>query len=631
MASTQNVQDEPEGTGTGRRAFLLGTGAIGAGAAIAATEAAAGLATAPPAAAGPGTAGRDPGPDGSTFTIAVMPDTQYLFDGDSIRPEPVEASFRHIVDRRERDNIVFVAHLGDLVQNAGAGELEAIARTFRTLDRKGMPYSVLAGNHDIDSRTDDQRGRTPYLDNFGPRRYRRMPTFGGASPDGYHTYHRFGAAGRDWLVLAMDWRASDQGFAWARNVLRSHPKTPAILTTHEIVYTGERGGDAVFSEYGERLWKELIAGNDQIFLCLNGHFWPPARTTRKNEAGNDVHVHITNYQDRYFGGAAMIRLYRFDLARDTIDVETFAPWVTGRDQDELNAMERRELILTGPDDRFSVPLDFDRRFAGFAPAPARPARPAKALLLPGTVAYWRFDSGRADGTPLAGNDRVDDLSGQGNHLVPRAAPGTPAGTLRWSSEHHPDQPGHGSLLFGGTKNPLRGAYLETEANAPLNKAAFPKGYTVEAFFKTPADWDPGQNGWAALLSRWGMAGQAGKKQGDPEEPVATLGLSPGRELQWAVYPLDRDGSVTNWGHELPLGAWWHVAVVNDGRRTTMYIDGCPVARNPATRNRGLTTLGLPWLLGGYEYGGKLDQVLHGWIGDVRVVDRALPVRDFMLT
>lgn len=61
----------------------------------------------------------------------------------------------------------------------------------------------------------------------------------------------------------------------------------------------------------------------------------------------------------------------------------------------------------------------------------------------------------------------------------------------------------------------------------------------------------------------------------------------------------------------------------------MYVDGCPVARNPATRTTGLATLGLPWLLGGYEYGGTLDQLMHGWLGDIRIVERALPVGDFM--
>ena len=44
---------------------------------------------------------------------------------------------------------------------------------------------------------------------------------------------------------------------------------------------------------------------------------------------------------------------------------------------------------------------------------------------------------------------------------------------------------------------------------------------------------------------------------------------------------------------------------------------------------GISTLGRPWMIGGYSYGGRLDQVFHGWIGDVRIVDRPLPVGRFM--
>jgi hypothetical protein len=45
---------------------------------------------------------------------------------------------------------------------------------------------------------------------------------------------------------------------------------------------------------------------------------------------------------------------------------------------------------------------------------------------------------------------------------------------------------------------------------------------------------------------------------------------------------------------------------------------------------GITQLGLPWLLGGYEYGGAINQIFHGFIGDVRIVRRALRVEEFMI-
>ncbi|WP_351222853.1 LamG-like jellyroll fold domain-containing protein [Streptomyces sp. NPDC002133] len=614
----------------GRRTFLAAAGLTALAAGTAGT-AGAGTAVAADTAVSDNVAGSGwrPDPDRRSFTVVVMPDTQYLFDGASINPEPVEASLRHVLDRARDENIVFLSHLGDLVENGRQEEFAPLSEVFELLDHRRAGYSVLAGNHDIVSSTDDQRGPSPYLDAFGPRRMRRLPTFGGASPDGYNTYHLFRAAGRDWLVLALDWRMSAAGFAWANKVVAQHPKSPVILTTHDLVYGENPGDEARLSPYGQRLWDELIAGNDQIFLTLNGHYWPAARTTRTNDAGHDVHLHLTNYQDRYFGGSAMIRLYRFDLDRNTIDVSTLSPWQLARAaRDKANALALQETELTGPEDRFSVAIDFEKRFAGFAPVPPRSSRPAHRMLVPGTVAYWRFDTGNADGAPAAETLRVPDLSGHGNDLTRGAVPGSPADALRWSAEHHPDQPGHGSLYFDGNKRPLRGAFLQTVKGAPLSTATFRSGYTVEAFFKLPADWSGSQHAWSGILSRQGTLAAAGKT-GDPDEPVATLSLSDGHALQWAAAPLNQKSLVSNWGHELPLDHWWHVAVVNDGRSTTMYVDGCPVARNPATATNGLTTLGLSWLLGGYEYGGVLDQLFHGWIGDVRVAERALPVGAFM--
>lgn len=620
MCRAHSQTDAPGTGGTSRRALLAGAAAAGLATALAAP---AGTASADTRTAYPAFA---PDTDSERFTLVVMPDTQYLFDGASIHPAPVEASFRYLLDSdtAHDDNVVFMAHLGDLTQNGQAGEFAAIGEAFGILDQAGVPYSVLAGNHDIDSSTDDQRGDTPYLDVFGPSRFQGTRAFGGASPDGYNTWHRFRAAGRDWLLLALDWRPSAAGIAWAKQVIADHPKTPVILTTHEIVYADNYGDEAQLSDFGQQLWDELIDGSDQIFLTLNGHFWPPARTVRTNSAGHDVHLHITNYQNRYYGGAAMIRLYRFDLARNTIDVETVSPWILGKDLDSLNELERQQIELTGPQDRFSLDIDFTERFSGFAPVAPRPARPASRMLIPGTVAYWRFDGSHS-------TDAVRDLTGLGNDLTAVTLPGTPAHSLTWSDDHHPDQPGHASLYFAGDKQngTPRGTYLRTGDKAPLNTATFTSGYTVEAFFKLPTDWDADRNGWAALLSRDGMSGQAGKTGGDPQEPVVTLSLSGDRELQWCVYPLNLNTSVTNWGHELPLGTWWHAAVVNDGRHTTLYVDGCPVARNPSTTANGLATVGLPWWLGGYEYNGKTDQILHGWIGDVRVTARPLSPRDFM--
>jgi hypothetical protein len=565
------------------------------------------------------------------FALAVLPDTQYLFDADSADPAPLRETFRYLVSERDDANIAFMTHLGDVTEHGTVAEITLASSTFTTIDGK-VPYSVLAGNHDINSSTDDQRGDTPYLDAFGPSRFAAMPTFGGASPDGYNSYHVLTAGDRDWLVLALDWRASDKGLAWAQGVLDARPKLPVVLTTHDLAYADDSGA-ASLSGNGQRLWDKLIRKNDQIFLTLNGHYWPPGRTVLTNDAGHDVHVHITNYQDRYYGGAGMVRMYSFDLARKVIDVETFSPWFLDRDPEERALLEEETIELTGPVDRFSLSIDFDDRFKGFAPITAPAARPASAVLLPGTVAYWRFDASGlagAGGTAVAVGAVAKDFTGLGNDLVVQRLGSSPADVLTSSPEHHLGQPAHASLYFDGGQSPTRGAVLMTGAKAPINRLKFESRYTIEAFLKLPEPFE-GNHNWMGILSWAGRAGEAGKTNGydpDNEAPVS-VNLSPERFLQYAVYPAKQDAQPTSWSHALPTGRWMHLAIVNDGKHTVIYIDGSKIARNPGQRSTGIATVGKPFVLGGTQNAETFGQGFYGWMGDVRIVSRPLDPSDFL--
>ncbi|MEF9907447.1 LamG-like jellyroll fold domain-containing protein [Streptomyces sp. P9-A2] len=616
-------------TGPGRRSLLQAAVVVPA-AGAAASVAGAGTADAAPR-TGTGTRGGRFDEDSPRFSVAVLPDTQYLFDADSADPEPLRATFRYLASERGEANIAFMTHLGDITEHGTEDEIELAADTFRSLHGK-VPYSVLAGNHDIAS-GDDQRGDSAYLRAFGPRRFRPMPTFGGASPDGYNSYHVLRAAGREWLVLALDWRASDKGLAWAQGVLDAHPTCPAILTTHDIAAAGD-DGEAHLSGNGQRLWDSIIRGNDQIFLALGGHYWPPGRTVLTNDAGHDVHVHITNYQDRYYGGAGMIRLYAFDLVRDTIDVQTFAPWFLARDPRKRTPLEAENLELTGSTDRFSLDIDFARRFEGFAPVVPPKPRPAHRVMPRGTVAYWRFDAdgpsgaGRP-GSPVPAGTVVRDLTGNGNDLAVRLLHDSAADVVTWSADHHDGQPAHASLRFDGGKAPDRGAVLTTKSTAPLNSSKFRSGFTIETFIKLPDPFE-GDHAWMGILSWEGRNGDAGKTTGwSEDEPTCSLNVSPERFLQFVLYPDVQDADPTSWSHTLPVGRWTHIAVVNDGRRTVMYVDGSKIARNPAQPATGIETLGKPFVIGGTQFAEKFGQGFYGWIGDTRIVERALSPKDFM--
>jgi hypothetical protein len=587
----------------------------------------------------------NPDPTSLQFTVAVMPDTQFLYWGsqDSVNRTPQEESFRYIINNSANpdSNIVFMAHLGDMTQDADPSSFEQVDKAFALLDAHGAAYSVVAGNHDLSG--DDTRGDTTYLQTMGPHRFKHSKTFAGSDATGYNTAHIFQAAGRSWLLLALDWRTTDQGFAWADEVIKAHPKMPVIITTHDMVWStyddnvfpyesGDPEDNAGLSDHGQTVWDKLVDDNDQVFLTINGHYWPPGRTTKKNAAGNDVHLHIANYQNRYFGGGGMIRLYHFDLVRNTIDVETINPWILAQAPESRNELAAELARVSGPVDNFSVPIDFKERFSGFDPVPVRPARPAARELVKGTLAYWRFDGQGAAGTALTEGRRIRDLSGKGNDLTVVSVPGSAADVLTWSADHHPDQPGHASLQFVGGRNPVHGAYLTTGAAAPLNSETFRTGYTIETFVRMPLDWDAGKNGNASFLSRRGSAGAAGKhgKNTDPNEPLAQFAITNnGREPQFNHYPMNDTYPTTNWGHGLVELKWWHLAVVNDGRFTRLYVEGAPVVDNPKRPSVGLTSLGLPWLVGGHEYAGAIDVVFHGNVGDIRIVNRPLPKDEFL--
>jgi len=129
-------------------------------------------------------------------------------------------------------------------------------------------------------------------------------------------------------------------------------------------------------------------------------------------------------------------------------------------------------------------------------------RPARQIVIPGTVAYWRFD-GHDNGTLFPDGLTIPDRSGNGNDHTKVTVHGSSESALRFSGDYYPGQPAQASLFFNGGQNPLHGAHLQTVPDAPLNRATLTSGYTFEAFFKLPANWNPANNSWMGLLSRWG--------------------------------------------------------------------------------------------------------------------------------
>ncbi len=313
-------------------------------------------------------------PQSNRFTVAVIPDTQYLFDDDRGDTEPVTAAFNWLVANRASENIAFAAGLGDVTQDGLQNEVDRADHAYKILDRAKLPYSVLAGNHDINSGTNDTRPESPFSKAFGAHRYANMPTFLGASANGYNSAHRFTAGGPP----VADPRARLAALHRRHGVGAVDPRRQQDRPDdrhHARDAGGQRGGQRGLTGYGTTLWNNLIRKNDQIILSLSGHNWPVARTTLKNDFGHDVSLNLADYQDMYYGGAGMIRTYAFDLDRNTIDVETFSPWVRARRRPTATSTSASCSSGRSAQSRYSLPSTSRRSRSGWTRSRRRRTSP----------------------------------------------------------------------------------------------------------------------------------------------------------------------------------------------------------------------------------------------------------------
>lgn len=625
-------------------------------------------------------------PQVSSFGLAVLPDTQfysrYATEGTGNQfkrlygSEPYIAQTEWLAKNAAALKIPFVIHVGDIVDQVGIEEQWKVADTaMKALETANLPYSVLAGNHDVradigydparpDIGTDADRtlANEPYLKWFPAERAQRQKTFGGRDRSGFHEYHIFEAEGQKFLVLALSWRVSQAGIIWAQNVLNTNPTLPCILVNHELIAIANDGVSPLEVDYGKMMWENLIRTNDQIFMTVNGHFHGSATLVKKNDFGNDVVQMVVDYQMAYQGGNGLMRFYEFDLTNNKIHALSFSPWVPQKPKETLNGFD--QAMLTEANHQFTIDLNFAQRFKRFAPAfaaakagnsslkaaatalimngftpiPPSTAKPAANAedypKVAGTVAHWRFFGGTA-GAAVPVGQPIADASGGNNPLV-RAPLNNPANNtaqetdLVWSTDHHNLSAAPGSIVFRNSAGP-RLSYLWTDLAAQMNDDTFDQGYTVEAFIKIAPEWTASANAWMNIMTRQGRRGNLpGWGGGLPESPPLQFAISNLREVQWEPTTQTATGGQlrarTAWSGEILVDRWLHVALVNDPatKVTTMYIEGAPALRNPVD-TLGLASLGMRWVVGAGSWdGGAPSGGFLGSIGEIRIVPKPLP-------
>ena len=275
------------------------------------------------------------------FTVVMLPDTQLYAEK---HPDIFHDQTRWIAEHVEEENIVFVTHVGDVVQNfaEAPAEWDVAEAAMSRLD--GLtPWGIAIGNHDYDRNPDNPRQADMYVSRFGPQRFAGKPWFGGASENGLNSYQMFSGAGRDFLILHLESDIPDDSIAWAEAVMREHPGMPTIVTTH--IYLDDRTNARTTEPYiikdvgnsGEQIYQKLIRRNPQIFLVLCGH-WATAGgewfQASPQDGGGEVLEVLADYQTRENGGDGWLRILRFDPPADRIWFKTYSPTLDEHESDE---------------------------------------------------------------------------------------------------------------------------------------------------------------------------------------------------------------------------------------------------------------------------------------------------------
>lgn len=292
------------------------------------------------------------------FSLLVIADTQYLFDGERRNPELLAATFDEVAALQRHGAIAPLAHIihvGDVTEHGWPQECEAALDVLSSgalsvgTEGAGAPaMTVATGNHDVVHASRDDRGPTPFLDAFGPD----CPLLDGAhldaavehGPGGYSSWRAVRLPGGGLLgVLALDWRPSDDGWQWANEVLERHSQMPTVLVSHDV------SAYAAMSPHSLKL-QALLAPHSQVSLVLGGHEWPSARVITPERE-----YHVINYQELPFGGAGAARIYNVDPETGTCEVISICPSL--RHPQVMHSTEaRRKLSLSREEDQFSFRL-----------------------------------------------------------------------------------------------------------------------------------------------------------------------------------------------------------------------------------------------------------------------------------
>lgn len=287
-------------------------------------------------------------PEDTTFTVAVIPDTQTWVGTGDPRWSGLTS---WLADNAEELDLVYVLHSGDVVNWGWLDETQYDIAHDATdiLSEADIPYILSIGNHDtravgvggsayINSGECEERlgadechtskllrATQEFNEHFTAEDFGGVD---GAFEEGKvdNVYSTFSAGGKDWMILSLEYNPREAAVSWAQDVLEAHPDHNVLLSTHYYLsWDGTIHGGAVGNNAtnGRYVWENLVSRYPNVSMVFSGHIGSSATRLDTGAEGNTVLSILNNDVTR--NQANGVTLVTIDAATGETSAKIYAP------------------------------------------------------------------------------------------------------------------------------------------------------------------------------------------------------------------------------------------------------------------------------------------------------------------
>jgi len=260
-------------------------------------------------------------PEQYDFSFAWITDTQYYAEQYF---NNYGAMIDWIVNNKTNLNIKYLMHTGDIVDEFNE-EYQFInsSNQLKKLEDAGLPYGLLAGNHDVGHGNEIYDWYYKY---FGADRYKDNPFYGGSYKNNLNHYDLITIDGVEMIFVYMSWDLYLPEIEWANSILEKYADRKAVICMHPGI-----NANAAQDYESNLMIEHVYKKNKNVFAVLNGHYHGSSLNFIGFDDDGDgtrervVYQICTDYQSAPEGGSGYVKMLYFDLANSKIYINSYSP------------------------------------------------------------------------------------------------------------------------------------------------------------------------------------------------------------------------------------------------------------------------------------------------------------------